>query len=461
MRSIVDRPRWVAASCVALAALLAGCGASPGGSGDDNAKKADEARESSKVVDVSKAGDVTLTVWDQEVRGGQAKQIKQLNEAFQAKYPNVTIKRVAKSFDDLNTTLKLAVSGNKNVPDVVQANQGRQIMGQLVKGGLLRPLDAYADNYKWGDRYSPTLLDLNRFSDDGKEFGEGSLYGVSQMGEIVGVYYNKDKVSSPPATFAEFEDQLKQAKSDGDVPISFGNLDPFAGIHEFQTVQNQYADKQAVRDFVFAKDGASFDTPENQEAATKLQDWAKAGYFTPDFNGTGYDPAWQQFAKGKGPFLIAGTWLTADLADNMGDKVGLHAHAPGRGGRRPGLARRREPAVRGHRQVREPRRGGRLHRLPHQRGGRAGARGHEQPAGDEDRRGALRRRVGRRRQGVEDAQRGRRLRAVHRLRHADVLRRHLGRRAEAAGREAGSQRLHVEPREGLHEVHGVALVGGR
>ena len=38
-----------------------------------------------------------LTVWDQEVRGGQNKQIQRLNAEFQAKYPNVTIKRVAKS----------------------------------------------------------------------------------------------------------------------------------------------------------------------------------------------------------------------------------------------------------------------------------------------------------------------------------------------------------------------------
>jgi len=332
--STVRRPRAAALLCAALAALIAGCGASPGGSGNDNAEKADKARQSSKQVDVAKAGDVTLTVWDQEVRGGQAKQIKQLNQAFQAKYPNVKIKRVAKSFDDLNTTLKLAVSSEK-APDVVQANQGRQVMGQLVKGGLLRPLDSYADAYKWADRYSPTLLDLNRFSDDGKQFGSGSLYGLSQMGEIVGVYYNKEKVSSPPATFADFESQLEEAKGKGDVPISFGNLDPFAGIHEFQTVQNQFADKQAVRDFVFAKDGASFATPENEQAATKLQEWAKKGYFTPDFNGTGYDPAWQQFAKGKGPFLIAGTWLTADLADNMGDKVGFMLMPPKEEGGEP------------------------------------------------------------------------------------------------------------------------------
>ena len=62
---------------------------------------------------------------------------------------------------------------------------------------------------------------------------------------------------------------------------------------------------------MFAKDGASFDTPENREAATKLQEWADKGYFTPNFNGTGYDPAWQQFTKGKGPFTIAGTWITS------------------------------------------------------------------------------------------------------------------------------------------------------
>ena len=309
------------AALAAVTLLAAGCG-TPGGDSKDNADKAEESNANAAKVDVAKAGDVTLTVWDQEVRGGQAKQIKRLNESFQAKYPNVTIKRVAKSFTDLNTTLKLAVSGPK-APDVVQANQGRPVMGQLVKGGLLRPMDAYADAYGWADRWSKTLLDLNRFSPDGKQFGSGNLYGVSQMGEIVGVYYNKEKVSSVPKTFGEFEQMLAKAKQDGEVPISFGNLDKYGGIHEYQTVQNQYVDKQAVRDFVFAREGASFATAENEEAAAKLQDWAEEGYFTPDYNGTAYDPAWQQFAKGAGPFTIAGTWITADVADAMGDKVGF------------------------------------------------------------------------------------------------------------------------------------------
>ena len=322
--------RWLALIGVLAAALLAGCG-TPGGDSGDNAEKAKEAEQSSHKIDVSKAGNVTLTVWDQEVRGGQRRQIAQLNDEFMRRYPNVTIKRVAKSFTDLNTTLKLAVSGDK-APDVVQANQGRPVMGQLVKGGLLRPLDTYASAYNWPERYSQVLLDLNRFSPDGATFGAGKLYGISQMGEIVGVFYNRDKVAQPPQTFADFEKALADAKAKGQVPISFGNLDKWPGIHEFQAVQNRYAKPDQIRDFVFARDGASFDTEENRAAADTLQKWAKAGYFTPNFNGVGYDPVWAQFGKGAGPFLIGGTWLLRDLEDALGAKLGFMLMPPDQSG---------------------------------------------------------------------------------------------------------------------------------
>ncbi|MFL6006142.1 MAG: extracellular solute-binding protein [Gaiellaceae bacterium] len=313
--------RRLSIAVVALAVLAAGCG-TPGNDSGDNAKKAQEAQQNSRKIDVSKAGNVTLTVWDQEVRGGQNAQIKRLNAAFQAKYPNVKIKRVAKSFEDTQATLKLAVSSNK-APDVVEANQGRPQMGEMVKGGLLKPLDGYAKMFGWQDRWAKTLLDLNRFSPDGKQFGSGNLYGVSQMGEIVGIFYDKRKVTDPPKTFADFQQQVADAKAKGEVPIAFGNLEKWPAIHEFQTVQNQFAPKQAVRDFVFAKPEASFATPQNVQAATLLQDWADKGYFTPSFNGTEYNNAWAQFAKGKGRFLIAGTWLVADLVKLMGDNVGF------------------------------------------------------------------------------------------------------------------------------------------
>ncbi len=196
-------------------------------------------------------------------------------------------------------------------------------MGELVKAGLLRPVTDYAKVYGWEDRYSPLLLDLNKFSSDGAEFGSGDLYGLSQMSEIVGVYYNKKLVPTPPATLADFEASLADAKGKGQVPIQFGNLEKWPGIHNFESVLGQTADKQAIRDFVFAKEGASFDTPEFQAGAAKIVEWVDKGYFNEGFNGTDYDPAWKEFAKGKTPYVIAGTWITADLADAMGDDVGF------------------------------------------------------------------------------------------------------------------------------------------
>ena len=36
---------------------------------------------------------------------------------------------------------------------------------------------------------------VSRWSPDGSQFGTGNLYGFTTMGEIIGVYYNKQKLS--------------------------------------------------------------------------------------------------------------------------------------------------------------------------------------------------------------------------------------------------------------------------
>jgi raffinose/stachyose/melibiose transport system substrate-binding protein len=309
-------------AALALAMVVAACGSAPGSKDDAAKSTSTPAATVDAKPDISKVGNVTLTVWDQMVRGGQNAEVEELNKQFMAKYPNVKIERTAKSFEDLLKTVKLAASGS-DAPDVLQANQGRGTMGEMVKAKLIRPVTDYAKVYGWNDRYSPTLLALNSFSADGNEFGSGDLYGLSQSGEIVGVFYNKDKVKTPPTTLDEFEASLQEAKDAGETPIMFGNLEKWPGIHNFESVLGQTADKQAIRDFVFAKQGASFDNAEFTAAAAKIDDWVKKGYFNKNFNGTDYDPAWKDFAKGKSRYLIAGTWVVADLAKQMGDKVGF------------------------------------------------------------------------------------------------------------------------------------------
>jgi raffinose/stachyose/melibiose transport system substrate-binding protein len=77
-------------AALALAMVVAACGSAPGSKDDDTAKStATPAPSVDAKPDISKVGDVTLTVWDQNVRGGQNAEIEELNKQFMAKYPNV------------------------------------------------------------------------------------------------------------------------------------------------------------------------------------------------------------------------------------------------------------------------------------------------------------------------------------------------------------------------------------
>ena len=331
----MTRTRTVLAATAAGAGLiLAAC--APGGS---SATSSTPASSSSAVkTDAASMGNVTLTVWDQEVRGGQEKQMSTLNAQFQQKYPNIKIKRVSRSFDDLVKTLRLALSG-ADAPDVVQANNTRSQMGEFVKAGQLTNLDPYAAAYGWDKRYPESVRATASYSPDGKTFGSGSLFGMPQVGEVVGIFYNAAKLKTlginPPATWADFDAALATAKSKGETPLVLGNLEKWPAGHVMGVVQGRFVPADQIRKLGYGQPGASWTTPENTKAAEKLVEWVDKGYFSKGFNGLDYDPAWQGFSKGRGVFLIAGSWLQADLSSAMGPGVKFTLPPPPEAGGTP------------------------------------------------------------------------------------------------------------------------------
>jgi raffinose/stachyose/melibiose transport system substrate-binding protein len=302
---------------VALASLVAAA-CTPGGEAHQASAPPPPAS-----TGVTETEPITLTVWDQECCQ-VSKVWDQLNAEFEEQYPNVTIQRVNRDFGELKALLRLAIAGPKG-PDVVEVNQGWPDMGQLVKAGLLLPLDNYAEAYGWTERVSQNVLDVSRWTPDGSQFGTGSLFGYTTFGEIIGVYYNARKLDelglTAPTTFDEFEQALEVAKQAGEVPIQFGNNDAFPGIHEYVVIQDQMASVDYLTDFIFGLqgNGLSFDTPENLQAATTLQDWTEKGYFTPGFGGGSYDDAVANFAKGEGLFMITGNWIVESLGADSQD----------------------------------------------------------------------------------------------------------------------------------------------
>jgi raffinose/stachyose/melibiose transport system substrate-binding protein len=315
------RSGTLAASAL-LALSLSAC--APGGSAP--------AESSSTPVsdDISGAGKVTLQVWDQNTDEGINEAQDALNDAFTKKYPNVTIDRQVQSFSDLKTTLRLALSGD-NPPDVIQANQGYPDMGAFVQGGLLRSLNDYDKLYDWSSYYPESLLKINSFSSDGKDWQGDNLYGISQAGEVVGVFYNKDVLAKlgveAPTSLEELEADMAAAKAAGVLPMAYGDVEKSGGIHLYGVVQAALAGADAVNDLATGKSGAWTDDTSVQ-AAEVVQSWAEKGYLTEGANGIARDEAFKTFESGGAAFAVSGSWYQAQFTASMGTSAGFTTLIP-------------------------------------------------------------------------------------------------------------------------------------
>src|SRR4051794_31289712 len=136
-------------------------------------------------------GNITLNVWTADNQDpGPKPVIEALSRSFEKRYPNVTIKLKFYSFTDFIKVVQLALNGSSG-PDVTEGNQGFGLDSLLVKAKLIRNLDPYVKQYGWNRYYPPGSMAQFRWSADGNTYGKGSVWGVGQFGQSVGVFYNK------------------------------------------------------------------------------------------------------------------------------------------------------------------------------------------------------------------------------------------------------------------------------
>ena len=258
-----------------------------------------------------------------------------LAEEFTNQYPNVTWDISTDQFANLiNSTPRLLSSDTP--PDLIRL----PTLVSFANQGLLKNLDEYATAFGWNDWPVPQL-DQARVAEDGTR-GSGSLYAMGLNYSLTGIFYNKELaaqigMTEPPATLAEFEGHLAAAKEAGLLPImQWGSALSGMGLaFPLQALMASIGPVGPINDWIFQKPGATINTPENLEAAQRLEQWIQAGYFPEDINAIEYTGANGRFVQGEGVFIFNGDWQNAGYDADMPGNVGFFLMPPAEEGGSP------------------------------------------------------------------------------------------------------------------------------
>jgi raffinose/stachyose/melibiose transport system substrate-binding protein len=314
-----------AAAALVLAGSLSGCGS---GSPDEGGDAEQAGRDAARGIRH------TLEVWTAE-SGTRLDLVQRRADEFSAARPDVKVNFTVRDFGSYPAQLKLALTSD-SAPDVVIGNLGWSLDGPLIKAGLLRPLDPWAERYGWETRFPDVAQRQMRFTTDGREFGRGAIFGVPYAADVIGWFYNVSKLEKlgigVPATLAELEAALESARRAGEVPIMLGNKAQWPGLHLFYLVADDLASDREVNGIVFGDRSVRWTAPSFVASARKLAQWNERGYIAAGANSLSPADALARFIRGTGLFLPAGSWNAAELAAAMRDNVAFFLTPPVRKG---------------------------------------------------------------------------------------------------------------------------------
>ena len=153
-------------------------------------------------------------------------------------------------------------------------------------------------------------------------------------------------------TFDDFDKALAKIKATlpADEPvIMLGNKEQYPALHLWGMIQGAYVPAQEVRDWIFHREGKTFDTPGNRTALAKLKEWQDKGYLgqADDYNGRAELDAVTLVRQGpRGLPDRRQLERAADLRRPRRGRVVLrHAARRGRQARRDRLGQRADPRL--------------------------------------------------------------------------------------------------------------------
>ncbi|MEI7769586.1 MAG: extracellular solute-binding protein, partial [Chloroflexales bacterium] len=236
----------------------------------------------------------TVTLWHAYGTGSaEETAINKLIDAAKAANPKATINVLQIPFNDIFTKFQNEVSSGGGPDMFIAPNDS---LGDEVRAGLLADLSSYKS----------MLTDVAPIGIDGMTVG-GKLYAIPESLKAVALYYNKDKVKTPPTTTDEL---LAAVKGSNTLVLNQGAYHNFGWLQAFGG-QLMDASGKCVADQTGGK-----------EWFTYLSDLKKQKNVTFTADGAQQDSL---FKEAKADMTVNGPWALGDYKAALGDKLGVIA----------------------------------------------------------------------------------------------------------------------------------------
>lgn len=267
----------------------------------------------------AKAEPRTFKIWHYESENGaMGAAWKEAMAQFQKKHPEVTIVYENKGFEQIRQTAQMVLN-SADAPDIMEYNKGNATAGMLSKQGLLDDMSKAAAERGWDKILSPSLQATCRYDENGI-MGGGKWFGVTNYGEYVMVYYNKDLFKKygveVPTDLAGFEKAMATFLKAGIAPLALAGAE-YPAQHVFYELVLANADRAFVDAYELYKGTVDFKGGAFKAGATKMVDWVKKGYFGKDVVSMKAEDMGVAFTNGKYPIMISGSWWYGRLMNEI------------------------------------------------------------------------------------------------------------------------------------------------
>ena len=197
--------RNVVALCAVLLVLVSGLGWASGGSESDSASAGEV------------SGTLAILNW---LSGSEGEVLIEIDEAFMAKYPNITIERTNTSSGggDARSGIKTSLLAGDQYDLIL--NTWPSLEAELREQGMLMPLDAYWERFGWDEYLNDSWKSLA--GADGETW---AMYFIA--GNRSGMWYSTETMekiglTEEPETWDEFMAMNAKLKAAGYMPVALG-----------------------------------------------------------------------------------------------------------------------------------------------------------------------------------------------------------------------------------------------